>query len=243
MASFDTIAPLYDELWTTTAVGDMQRHAVWNSIDPLFRQGESVLDLGCGTGVDAVHLRQKGVQVYGIDSSQEMVRIAKSRAVDAHLCHLENLSELDRRFDGAISNFGALNCIPLLSPVASELARLVRSGGYVALCFIGRVCLWELGYYSIRGNIKKAVRRLSGQANSSYGVKVVYPTRGTVVRAFRERFILCAHVGVGLTVPPSYVTWLSVPMLEKLNAVDERLVARPLLRSLSDHQLYIWRRL
>jgi ubiquinone/menaquinone biosynthesis C-methylase UbiE len=243
MASFDAIARSYDQLWTMTAVGDVQRRAVWKFIDPLFQAGGSVLDLGCGTGVDAVHLQETGVQVYGIDSSPEMIGIAKRKGVDAHVCGLEDLATLRGSFDGAISNFGALNCLASVSSAAKELARLIRSGGFVALCFLGRICLWEIAYYSLRGSISKAVRRLSGCSHSSFGIEVFYPTRRSIVRAFQNDFVLCANSGVGLTVPPSYVTGLGQKPLETLAALDERLAVLPLFRSFSDHQLYIWRRL
>lgn len=243
MSSFDAIAAVYDQLWTRTAGGAVQRRAVWKFLDPLFHSGDSILDLGCGTGADAVHFEEAGVHVYGIDSSLEMIRIAKSKGADAHVCGLEDLAKLAGTFDGAISNFGALNCIPSLSCVADELARLVRSGGYVALCLLGRICLWELGCYLIRGSFRKAVRRVPGHSKSSIGVEVFYPTRRSILRAFKNDFVLCANCGVGLAVPPSYVTWLSRKSLEILAAFDETLVARPLFRSLADHQLYIWRRL
>ena len=242
MTSFDAIARLYDQLWTRTAVGDVQRRAVWKVIDPLFQPGCTVLDLGCGTGVDALHLQQAGVHVYGIDSSPEMTRIARTKGVDARVCNLEHLAELKGSFDGAISNFGALNCVQSLSSVANELGRLVRSGGFVALCFLGRICLCEIGYYFIRGNFRKAARRFAGHSHSSYGVEVFYPTRRAILRAFRHDFVLFSHSGVGLTVPPSYVTWLSQKTLEKLAAFDERVATQAWFRSLSDHQLYVWRR-
>lgn len=243
MASFDAIAPLYDRIWTHTAVGDAQRRAVWRLIDPLFPHGASVLDLGCGTGADAVHLEQAGIRVYGVDASPEMVRVARSKGVEADVYRLENLAELRGRFDGAISNFGALNCVESLSSIAKQLARLIRRGGFVALCVLGRVCLWEMGYYSLRGNFRKALRRLSGRAHSSYSVAVFYPTRRKILQAFQGEFILCAHSGIGLTVPPSYVNSLGGGTLQKLAAFDERLAARWLFRSVSDHQLYILRRL
>jgi SAM-dependent methyltransferase len=242
MASFDALAPLYDQLWTTSAVGDVQRRAVWTLIDPLFESGSSVLDLGCGTGADAIHLQRAGVHVYGIDSSPEMIRTARGKGVNAHVCSLENIGDLRGPFDGAISNFGALNCICSLPSVARDLARIVRSGGFVALCFLGRICLWEIGYHLFRGNFRKGRRRLSGYARSSFGTDVFYPTRRLILQAFQKDFVLCANCGVGLTVPPSYVRWFGRKTLESLGTLDEKLAGFPLFRSVADHQLYIWRR-
>ncbi len=109
-AAFDRLAATYDETWTDSPIGRAQRDAVWRRIDPLFRAGDSVLDLGCGTGEDALHLMRRGVRVKGIDASGEMVRIARTKGVDARQLPIERVGELDDTFDGAISNFGALNC-------------------------------------------------------------------------------------------------------------------------------------
>ncbi len=49
-AAFDRIASRYDELWTCSPVGRLQREAVWRRLDKLFNDGNTLLDLGCGTG-------------------------------------------------------------------------------------------------------------------------------------------------------------------------------------------------
>ncbi len=126
-AAFDSIAFEYDALWTNTPVGESQRQAVWNWIDPLFKPGSVVLDLGCGTGADAIHLLAAGVQVYGVDSSPNMVTVARAKGVDAHCIAIQDLRQSRARFDGAVSNFGALNCVDSLPVVAEVLAQLVRS--------------------------------------------------------------------------------------------------------------------
>ncbi|MDD8017225.1 MAG: class I SAM-dependent methyltransferase [Bacteroidota bacterium] len=42
-------------------------------------KGKSLLDIGCGTGTHAYNLSQKGYDVTGIDSSEEMIGIAKNK--------------------------------------------------------------------------------------------------------------------------------------------------------------------
>jgi SAM-dependent methyltransferase len=241
--SFDTLAEEYDARWSDTAVGVHQRRAVWNSIDSLFRKDDLVLDLGCGTGVDALHLESLGVYVFGIDSSCRMVEVARRRGVDAYCQPIENLERLNLQVDGVISNFGALNCVKSLSSVAPTIARMLHPGGYVAACLLGRTCLWEIAHYLRRGQVTKAVRRLSGKATSSLQVDVFYPSRREVVSAFGPDFRLVRWTGVGLFVPPSYVGNLSDTTIARLAGLDRRLAHLPLLRSLADHSLYVFQRL
>ena len=67
-SGFDGLALSYDRVWTHTGPGKLQREAFWRASLPLFAEGTSVLDLGCGTGEDAEHFGQKGVQVLGIET-------------------------------------------------------------------------------------------------------------------------------------------------------------------------------
>jgi ubiquinone/menaquinone biosynthesis C-methylase UbiE len=240
---FDRLAQEYDALWSETAIGTHQRRAVWRWIDPLFQANDYVLDLGCGTGVDALHLQSLGIEMYGLDCSTRMVEIARRRGVDADCREIERLGERGGQFDGAISNFGALNCVRSLPGVASALARVVRSDGYVALCLLGRICLWEIAYFLIQGNRRKAFRRLRGHTKSSLGVDVLYPSKSALLAAFRPYFRLVRFCGIGLFVPPSYVTTLGPEAVAQLAAVDRRLANWPVLRSISDHSLYIFQRL
>jgi ubiquinone/menaquinone biosynthesis C-methylase UbiE len=240
---FDTIAPRYDAVWSDTAVGKAQRSAVWRHVDPLFKERDFVLDLGCGTGVDALHLKSRGVSVYGIDSSPRMVEIARRRGVEADCCPIERLQFLDLRLDGVISNFGALNCLASLSTVANSLGRMVRPGGHLALCFMGLVCLWEIAVYLLQGKAGKAFRRLHGRANSSIGAGVFYPSGQAIVSAFHRDFRLLGFHGIGVSVPPSYVTFLTDWEVEQLSALDRKLADKPMVRSLADHRLYIFERI
>ena len=98
--AFDKLARSYDEQWTRSPVGRLQRDAVWRHIEGLFPRGGTVLDLGCGTGEDALHLMNGGIRVEAVDSSSEMVRVARERGVDARTLSIEDVGALDARFDG-----------------------------------------------------------------------------------------------------------------------------------------------
>ena len=140
-SAFDKLAMRYDELWTDSPVGRLERDEVWRCLERLFRPGDRLLDLGCGTGEDAVHLERLGAKVLGIDASPAMVRVACARGVDASVLGIEDLASISGHFDGAISNFGALNCVADLAAVRVALARLILPRGYFAVCLLGRFCL------------------------------------------------------------------------------------------------------
>jgi len=239
-AAFDRLASGYDRLWTRSAVGRLQREAVWRHVAPLFEPGQAILDLGCGTGEDALRLMEAGLRVRGIDASGEMARIASDRGVDAEQFSIEDCGFLGGSFDAALSNFGALNCVEDIEALRAPLARLVRPGGYLVICVIGRFCAWETAWALLRGQTAKAFRRWRKSAMSSLGIRVFYPSRRRLENAFRPAFTLLDWRGIGCAVPPSYVTGLSDGVLRKLDAFDRRAAHWPFLRGLSDHRLFVF---
>ena len=156
-------------------------------------------------------------------------------------CRLRNSSFLSGCFDGVISNFGAMNCIRDLDAVREHLARLMRPGGYLAICVMGRFCLWETAWYALRGQPGKAFRRWR-QGNSSLGVPVFYPSIKQIRKSFTPDFKLVSWNGVGIAVPPSYVTGLSNRFLTKLAVFDHQVSHLSPVRELSDHRLLIFKK-
>jgi ubiquinone/menaquinone biosynthesis C-methylase UbiE len=185
---FEQIAPQYAALWSDTPRGRGQREQVWREVDRLFHPGDRVLDLGCGTGDDAVHLMSLGVEVTGIDSASGMVAIAESRGVHAAQMAIENLESLQGDFDGVISNFGALNCVADLSDLSDALATLVRPHGTLALCVMSRFC-W-------RGDWRHLFQRWSGHAHWR-GMDVYYRSARSIARTFAPHFDLQRTVSIG----------------------------------------------
>jgi SAM-dependent methyltransferase len=240
-AAFDAIAPRYDELWTRSPAGLSQRRAVWRHVDPLFQPGQTILDIGCGTGEDARHFMDAGLNVHAIDVSPEMVRIARARGVDATCMPVEALSGMTGCFQGAISNFGVLNCVAGLHAISSAVAELLRPGSFLVLCLLGRFCLWETAWYLLAARPRKAFRRWKAASHSSsLGIQVSYPSVKNLQRALHPHFTLIQWSGIGLAVPPSYVRGLAPRIVHLFSSFDRRLAHLPCLRMLADHRLFVF---
>jgi ubiquinone/menaquinone biosynthesis C-methylase UbiE len=263
-AAFDVAASCYDNTWTNSVIGRLQRESIWRTIDDIFTPGGHILDLGCGTGIDAVHLAHAGFRVHATDISAAMLRVARKRleeegimdGVTFELGALEDLSALKERgpFDGAISNFGAINCVKNLRGMASSLAELIRPGGSLLICSMGRFCLWESLWCLVRAQPGKALRRwrgasAAGGARSSFGAahhfEVFYPTVAEIASAFGEHFRLIRFRSVGVFVPPSFMeSWARAApaLMRRLGRLDSMVGAWPGLRAAGDHRLLILRR-
>src|ERR1700730_1972662 len=78
-APFDAVAERYDEAFTLSGIGRAQRRAVRNELAGTFQAGDRALEIGCGTGVDACFLAERGVRVVAGDSSSEMIALTTKR--------------------------------------------------------------------------------------------------------------------------------------------------------------------
>lgn len=97
-----------------------------------------VLDVACGTGNLAIPAARKGAQVTGVDIATNLLAQARARAAAEGLQitfeegDAEHLPFPDARFDVVMSMFGAMFA-PNPERVASELARVCRHGGKIAM--------------------------------------------------------------------------------------------------------------
>jgi SAM-dependent methyltransferase len=266
---FDAMAADYDHSFTDSAIGRLMRQAVWRHLDACFRPGDRVLELNCGTGADAIYLAQRGVRVLATDIAPAMLELARAKVARAGLADLVKvrqmaIEELQMQnakckndddtneafciqhsafsipFDGALSNFGGLNCVADLGAVAAGLAASLRPGATVLLCVMGPLVPWEWAWFLWRGQPAKAFRRLRRGGMAWRGLTIRYPSLGSLRRAFAPWFHLRCASAVGALVPPSYAEgWAArhPRLLARLDRWERRLEALPPLPWLADHYL------
>jgi SAM-dependent methyltransferase len=100
--------------------------------------GEPVLDVACGTGNVTIPLARRGAMVTALDMTPHLLEEARARAVREGLRirfdegFAEALPYPDGSFDLLTSMFGIMFS-PLPATVVSEMARVLRPGGRLAL--------------------------------------------------------------------------------------------------------------
>lgn len=133
-AAYDAIAREYD---AAVAPSSWVRERLWERLAALFPPGSRVLDVTAGTGLDVLHLVERGVHVTACDVSPGMLAClsVKAPSVPVLVTDLQNLDRVDLEgsFDGVISTFAGLNAATDLSGFARAAARLVRPHGTLFL--------------------------------------------------------------------------------------------------------------
>lgn len=256
---FDALASDYDEDFTRSLLGRMLRRAVWGRTDACFEPGQTLLDLGCGTGEDAIHLGRRGCSVLALDQSPDMVSVARDKVAREGLDALVSVTELPIEavrqgpdafrspdtapsppFDGALSDFGALNCVSDLVGVAAGLHACLKPGATALFCVMGRVVPWEWAWYLARGRPRTAFRRLRTGGVVWRGARVTYPSPGRLARLLRPHFSVRRLAGLGVLLPPTYADrWVArhprtAQFLNRCERAVETMLPLPYL---ADHYL------
>ncbi len=250
ISSFDSIAESYDKEFEDNLVTKSIRPVITESFIKYFRAGQHILELNCGTGTDALMLAEKEIHVTAIDSSEKMIQQAKLKAhkrairsVDFRVMDFENIETLgENKFDGAFSNFGGLNCSRSLSDVLENLSKLLKPQSPLIVCLLNKLCLWEIGSFLLRGNVRTAFRRLHSDGTdaklSASSIRVWYYSPYEFAKILSPWFTVKEIYGINILSPlpnsHSFVSKFPRLSLRLLN-VDEKIRRLVPFYMLGDH--------
>jgi SAM-dependent methyltransferase len=230
--AYDAIASEYDRQLEDDA---WMRRFLWKQYANAFRPGHHVLDVGCGTGTDAVFLGLRGVRVTAIDISAAMIARAERKVIHHGLTNSVKVTTLDigelaclpsTEFDGIISSFAALNTLPTLAQFAADAARLLQPHGRMIVHLLNGSSLWEWAGLMLHGKWEEA-RQLNRRRERLFGVGGQqvqhYVPRADEVYAccFAPHFRLCRARGLGITRPPHPIGPIPEAVLAPLGRLDE----------------------
>lgn len=257
--AFDSVASDYDGPRGNNDLIQDMRAQMWRTLDTTFASSCTLMDLGCGTGLDAVRMARLGHDVTAADWSPRMIDRTRDRAEREQLTQRVHTvavgaHELERigqsgYLDGIYSNLGALNCVPDLEATAAQCARLLKPRGTLVFAVIGRLCPWEICHYALRRRWQRIrVRFAAGMVAVGMNKRVVwtrYYTPRELYRAFQTRFTLERFHGLCVFAPPPYLTEFRVRhprCYGRLQRLDQHVAGWPGLRNFGDHFLIVMRK-
>lgn len=124
---YDSFAKKYSEIFIENNLDSIA--AYLRNFD-FSLEGKKVLDLGCGDGFDLTQMKLRGAEIYGIDSSEEMVKIATGKNPEGIVkvgC-FENIPFPANFFDLVISKW-AFQTSADIDPIYQEINRVLKSNG------------------------------------------------------------------------------------------------------------------
>ncbi|MFJ2778098.1 class I SAM-dependent methyltransferase [Kitasatospora sp. NPDC087315] len=92
--------------------------------------GHEVVNVGCGTGIEARQFQAAGCTVLGVDPDAEMAEYARSTGVEVEVATFEDWAAAGRRFDAVVAGTAWHWVDPLAG--AAKAAQVLRLGGVLA---------------------------------------------------------------------------------------------------------------
>lgn len=217
--AFDGVAKNYDQHILGNPINTWLRNVSVSMLKHLFKPGDVVLEVGCGTGTETLSLARNGITVLACDISGRMLEVLERKAqregvsdriITLHCREDELVRKVNalgfNQIDGAYSTYGAINTEPRLEDLFRGLHVLLKEHGILVLGVWNKYSLYEVLGYLLRGKPSLASARLRNPvpigrsrfcvASNAYSVASLDKHLG---RFFKLRSIL----GVVILLPPS----------------------------------------
>jgi SAM-dependent methyltransferase len=96
-------------------------------VERIAAAGHRVLDVGCGTGIEARQLQAAGCTVLGVEPDVRMAEVARRRGLDVEVARIEEWDPAGREFDAVAAGQSWHWVDPVAG--AAKAARALRPGG------------------------------------------------------------------------------------------------------------------
>ncbi len=144
---WDSYAPIYDEKKRNFDLYLRRRNI--KILKSFFSPGQTLLEIGCGTGTESLEMLNYGCKLILTDISFEMLKMARQKIMRIgnakesdfpKIVNLpaENIDSFKIKFDGAYSSFGVLNCITDINSFFEKLYKILKPNSYFIASIINR---------------------------------------------------------------------------------------------------------
>ncbi len=219
--AFDSASEEYDFTISHNYINTWIRKRSIQELLSVSKPGDTLLEIGCGTGAEAIELSRHVSKIIATDISERMIEILRKKVearrlsskivpMQASAANVSKLGELaDGKVQVAYSFNGALNCEPELNRFVDGLASVLASGGYFVCSVRNSLCLGEALSHAAVFQFDKMTPRKRQPVMVSVGgmdIPAFYYTPTTFSKFFSSQFRLRKLVGLPAFLPPAYLS-------------------------------------
>lgn len=186
------------------------------------KENDSVLEVGCGTGLILSKVVKFVVNGIGIDISENMLKIAKNKGLNVFYGNGEEIPFSDNQFD-VVYSFKVLPHIKNIENVLNEIKRVTKPNGIILLEFYNK--------YSMRTLIKfiKKPQKISENINDTL-VFTRFDSLFDIKKILPKEFKIIATNGVRV-ISPFYFVY-KIPLIKTIFHKLEQKLSGSLLKYL-----------
>ena len=220
--AFDSASEEYDFTISHNYINTWIRKRSVSELLALAKPDDTLVEIGCGTGAEALEVADYVLRVIATDISDQMVEIVRKK-VDARkesgkvIPVKLRAAEIDQvatvlngnRAQGAYSFNGALNCEPDLESFVTGLSSILVPGGYFACSVRNSLCFGEVLSHAVALQFEKmAPRKVQPIMVSVGGVDIpaTYYSPSRFAEFFQGKFKLLRVIGLPAFLPPAYLS-------------------------------------
>ena len=225
---WNEVAPYYHKRWAKNEIGPFN---VTNELikNAKIKSGQKVLDLACGTGLVTKKILNKigrNGEVYGIDSSNSALKIAKKWVGNKKNVHFvrgdAETIQFNTKFDVITCQF-ALFFFPNEQMVLKNMKKILKKNGIIALSIHGK---YNVPYFdSILNPIKKFIPDYLPQypEMDRFGTKEIFKqtlSKTGFQKIIVKKMIFQYSPGEFSDYWSNYKRYRSKPLKEKFNSLS-----------------------
>ena len=258
-SAFDSAAEEYDFTISRNFINTWIRRRSLQVLKELVRPDDLLIEVGCGTGAEAIEISDWVSGIIATDVSVRMTELVRARAkargkenrvipLTIGAAEVAKVREVlgGRRPRVAYSFNGALNCEPGLDTFVSQLHSLLDPGGYFVCSIRNTTCASEMVSHALVLQFAKGTpRRLQPTMVSVGGMDIpsTYYSPSEFASLFRPFFTPVETIGLPAFMPPAYLNdhllkLRGVPWL--LGRLEPLLSGVPPFNRLGDQTLFVF---
>lgn len=170
---------------------------------------KTILDIACGEGDSSRMIRSLGANVVGVDISEEMIRLAQSRAdeVEYLVASADNMPTLKKASFDVVVCLSMMN-IDNLDSTLTEISRVLKKSGSFVMstahpCFMGRpgrkiiklqdnrLGIFVNDYFSASASVESVANKATDDANVSFKtITFPYKVSDYINALIKARFVI-----------------------------------------------------